>query len=132
MKQETLKKDILIEAQKQQNKKIRNNKYHDWFLTHSRKEVSNQQRQGKFETKIIKEPSNVQIVIEDYATWFQNHCVKKAENNIMNADNTNENKLVELNEKISKEKFYDIYTPRSLLVDIEGNILSLILINFDF
>ena len=50
----------------------------------------------------------------------------------MNADNTNENKLVELNEKISKEKFYDIYTPRSLLVDIEGNILSLILINFDF
>ena len=111
MKQETLKKDILIEAQKQQNKKIRNNKYHDWFLTHSRKEVSNQQRQGKFETKIIKEPSNVQIVIEDYATWFQNHCVKKAENNIMNADNTNENKLVELNEKISKEKFYDIYTP---------------------
>ena len=35
----------------QQNKKIRNNKYHDWFLTHSRKEVSNQQRQGKFETR---------------------------------------------------------------------------------
>ena len=53
MKQETLKKDILIEAQKQQNKKIRNNKYHDWFLTHSRKEVISKDKEN-LKQKLLK------------------------------------------------------------------------------